>query len=49
MARDTTLAFEAAADLYDRSHADYPAEAIDLLVRLLGLHAGRTLLEMIRG
>jgi len=46
VARDPTLTFEAAADLYDRSHADYPAEAVDLLVRLLGLHAGRTLLDL---
>jgi SAM-dependent methyltransferase len=38
--------FEAAADLFERSRPDYPAEAVDLLVRLLGLHAGRTLLDL---
>jgi SAM-dependent methyltransferase len=46
VANGPTLTFDAAAELYDRSHADYPAEAVDLLVRLLGLHAGRTLLDL---
>ncbi len=46
MARDATRGFEAAADLYERSRPDYPADAVDLLVRLLGLHAGRTLLDL---
>jgi SAM-dependent methyltransferase len=46
VARDSSLTFEAAAGLYDRSHPDYPDEAVDLLVRLLGLHAGRTLLDL---
>ncbi len=41
-----TRGFEAAADLYERSRPDYPAEAVDLLDRLLGLHAGRTLLDL---
>src|SRR5512133_1214681 len=43
---DVRRGFEAAADLYERSRPDYPAEAVDLLVRLLGLHAGRTLLDL---
>jgi SAM-dependent methyltransferase len=38
--------FEAAAALFERSRPDYPDEAVDLLVRLLGLHAGRTLLDL---
>lgn len=46
MARDTSRTFEAAAGLFDRSRPDYPEEAVDLLVRLLGLHAGRTLLDL---
>lgn len=46
MTRDATRAFDAAAALYERSRPDYPAEAVDLLVRLLGLHAGRTLLDL---
>lgn len=45
-AHDARRGFEAAADLYERSRPDYPAEAVDLLVRLLGLHAGRTLLDL---
>ena len=43
---DARRGFEVAADLYERSRPDYPAEAVDLLVRLLGLRAGRTLLDL---
>ena len=43
---DVRRGFEAAADLYERSRPDYPEEAVDLLVRLLGLRAGRTLLDL---
>lgn len=46
MAHDASRTFDAAADLFERSRPDYPAEAIDLLVRLLGLHAGHTLLDL---
>jgi SAM-dependent methyltransferase len=46
VARDAIRGFEAAADLFERSRPDYPAEAVDLLVRVLGLHAGRTLLDL---
>jgi len=38
--------FEAAASLYERSRPEYPAEAVDLLARVLGLHGGRTLLDL---
>jgi len=38
--------FEAVAETYERSRPEYPREAVDLLVRLLGLHPGRTLLDV---
>jgi SAM-dependent methyltransferase len=38
--------FEAAASLYERSRPEYPAEAVDLLARLLPLRAGSTLLDL---
>jgi SAM-dependent methyltransferase len=38
--------FEAAADLYERARPEAPPEAVDLLVRLLGLRPGRTLLDV---
>ena len=43
---DAARGFDAVAERYDRARPDYPAEAVDLLVRLLGLHAGRTLLDL---
>jgi SAM-dependent methyltransferase len=44
--RDPIRGFEAAAALYERSRPEYPPEAVDLLVRLLTLRAGRTLLDL---
>jgi SAM-dependent methyltransferase len=38
--------FDAAAGLYDRARPDYPAEAVDLVARVLGLAPGRRLLEL---
>ena len=38
--------FEAVAETYERSRPEYPREAVDLLVRLLGLRPGRTLLDV---
>ena len=43
---DAARGFDAVADSYDRSRPDYPMEAVDLLVRLLRLHPGRTLLDV---
>jgi len=38
--------FEAAAGPYERSRPEYPADAVDLLARLLSLRTGRTLLDL---
>ena len=43
---DAARGFDAVAESYDRARPDYPAEAVDLLVRLLRLHPGRTLLDV---
>jgi SAM-dependent methyltransferase len=44
--RDARRGFEAAAALYERARPDYPEEVVDLVVRLAGLRAGRTLLDL---
>jgi len=43
---DAARGFEAVAETYERARPEYPREAVDLLVRLLGLHPGRTLLDV---
>lgn len=43
---DAARGFDAAANLYNRARPEYPAEAVDLLVRLLSLRTGRTLLDL---
>jgi SAM-dependent methyltransferase len=45
-AHDATRGFEAAAGLYERARPEYPPDAVDLLVRLLALRAGRTLVDL---
>jgi ubiquinone/menaquinone biosynthesis C-methylase UbiE len=41
--------FDRAADVYDRVRPDYPPEAVEWLADVLGLRAGRTVLDLAAG
>jgi ubiquinone/menaquinone biosynthesis C-methylase UbiE len=42
-------AFDRAADVYDRARPEYPPEAVDWLIRALGLGPGRTVVDLAAG
>jgi SAM-dependent methyltransferase len=42
-------AFDRAGDEYERGRPTYPAEAVELLARALGIEAGRTVLDLAAG